>query len=442
MSTFFNKKVLLHSEEACKLYEQVSSLPIVDYHCHLNPAMIAEDAAFGDIGEFWLSGDHYKWRAMRMCGVDERYITGDASFHDKFIKYAEILPQLIGNPLYYWTHMELSQIFDIHEPLCAESAERIYEEASEKLSSLSVHKLLHLFGVEIICTTDDPVDSLCHHGKHGGVTVLPTFRPDAVYALTDAYLDKLSAASGVAIQSLDDLLRALTLRLDYFVEHGCVISDHGFDRFPTRFATHEEACALFNKRQALSDEEKEAMFGYLLVFLMKEYKKRSMTMQIHFAVTRNVNPDCFKQIGVDSGFDVISSAPDSKDLAAFLSQLSDADRPNIVLYTLNDATLSSLCCVSGAFRNVRMGAAWWFNDTLLGIKRNLQTVGEYAALGTNLGMLTDSRSFSSYSRFDFFRRILCDHVGEMVRTGEYDEKNALTLVRNICYNNAKEMITK
>ncbi|MBE6556753.1 MAG: glucuronate isomerase, partial [Ruminococcaceae bacterium] len=169
MSTFFNKKVLLHSEEACKLYEQVSSLPIVDYHCHLNPAMIAEDAAFGDIGEFWLSGDHYKWRAMRMCGVDERYITGDASFHDKFIKYAEILPQLIGNPLYYWTHMELSQIFDIHEPLCAESAERIYEEASEKLSSLSVHKLLHLFGVEIICTTDDPVDSLCHHGKHGGV---------------------------------------------------------------------------------------------------------------------------------------------------------------------------------------------------------------------------------------------------------------------------------
>ncbi|MBQ5833182.1 MAG: glucuronate isomerase, partial [Clostridia bacterium] len=417
MKAFFDDSVLLRNESARILFEKVKDLPIIDYHCHLNPQMIAEDRSFSDIGEFWLAGDHYKWRAMRMCGVDEYYITGDATFKEKFLAYARIMPKMIGNPLYYWTHMELKQIFGINRPLNAESAEEIYAAANRKLADLSVQKLLRFFGVERLATTDDPVDTLEFHGKHGDTLVTPTFRPDQVYALSEAYLEKLAVAAGIEIVTLDDLLRALAARLDFFVSKGCFIADHGFERFPTHYASRELAKQLFAKRGGWSEEEQDLFFGFLLTWLMKEYKKRNITAQIHFAVTRNVNRELFAQVGPDSGLDVLSTAPDPKDLIRFLQQLPDAERPDIVLYTLNDATLTSLASVSGAFRNVRMGAAWWFNDTLNGIRRNLLTVSEYASLGTNLGMLTDSRSFSSYSRFDFFRRIVCDFVGEMVENG-------------------------
>ena len=442
MKSFFDDTVLLRNQTANQLFQKIRHLPIIDYHCHLNPQMIAEDRCFSDIGEFWLAGDHYKWRAMRLCGVEEHYITGDASFHDKFIKYAEILPKLIGNPLYYWTHMELKQIFGINRPLNRESAEEIYTEATEKLKSLSVQKLLTFFGVERLATTDDPIDTLEYHGKHGTTLVTPTFRPDQVYALSDTYLAKLGNAAGVFIKSLKDLLQALSDRLDFFVSKGCFISDHGFERFPASYATRTEAEQIFEKRDNWSGEEKDAFFGFLLVWLMKEYKKRNMTAQIHFAVTRNVNRELFAQVGPDSGIDVISTQPDPNELILFLQQMSDAERPDMVLYTLNDASLTALASVSGAFRNVRMGAAWWFNDTLLGIRRNLQVISEYAALGTNLGMLTDSRSFSSYSRFDFFRRIICDFVGEMVENGEYDLTSAEELIQNVCYYNAKELTEK
>lgn len=439
MKVFFDDSVLLRNESARILFEKVKDLPIIDYHCHLNPQMIAEDRSFSDIGEFWLAGDHYKWRAMRMCGVDEHYITGDATFKEKFLAYARIMPKMIGNPLYYWTHMELKQIFGINRPLNAESAEEIYNEANCKLADLSVQKLLRFFGVERLATTDDPADTLEFHGKHGDTLVTPTFRPDQVYALSEAYLEKLAAAAGMEIGSLDDLLCALSSRLDFFVSKGCFIADHGFERFPTHYASRELAKQLFAKRGTWSEEEQDLFFGFLLTWLMKEYKKRNITAQIHFAVTRNVNRELFAKVGPDSGLDVLSTAPDPKDLIRFLQQLPDAERPDIVLYTLNDATLTSLASVSGAFRNVRMGAAWWFNDTLNGIRRNLLTVSEYASLGTNLGMLTDSRSFSSYSRFDFFRRIVCDFVGEMVENGEYDLASAEQLLADICYNNAKEL---
>lgn len=439
MKAFFDDSVLLRNESARILFEKVKDLPIIDYHCHLNPQMIAEDRSFSDIGEFWLAGDHYKWRAMRMCGVDEHYITGDATFKEKFLAYARIMPKMIGNPLYYWTHMELKQIFGINRPLNAESAEEIYNEANRKLADLSVQKLLRFFGVERLATTDDPADTLEFHGKHGDTLVTPTFRPDQVYALSEAYLEKLAAAAGMEIGSLDDLLCALSSRLDFFVSKGCFIADHGFERFPTHYASRELAKQLFAKRDTWSEEEQDLFFGFLLIWLMKEYKKRNITAQIHFAVTRNVNRELFAKVGPDSGLDVLSTAPDPKDLIRFLQQLPDAERPDIVLYTLNDATLTSLASVSGAFRNVRMGAAWWFNDTLNGIRRNLLTVSEYASLGTNLGMLTDSRSFSSYSRFDFFRRIVCDFVGEMVENGEYDLASAEQLLADICYNNAKEL---
>ncbi|MBQ9131691.1 MAG: glucuronate isomerase [Clostridia bacterium] len=321
MKTFFGDSVLLHSPIAEQLFQTARALPIIDYHCHLNPQMIAEDRHFSDIGEFWLAGDHYKWRAMRLCGVDEHYITGNASFKEKFLKYAEILPKLIGNPLYYWTHMELKQIFGINRPLNKDSAEEIYGEANQKLKALSVQKLLAFFGVERLATTDDPVDTLEFHGKHGTTLVTPTFRPDQVYALSDAYLEKLAAAAGMPINSLSDLLKALSNRLDFFVSKGCFISDHGFERFPSGYATYAKASQLFEKRGSWSGEEKEMFFGFLLVWLMKEYKKRNMTAQIHFAVTRNVNRELFAQTGPDSGLDVISTQPDPNELIRFLQQL-------------------------------------------------------------------------------------------------------------------------
>ena len=437
---FFDKDLLLYNETAKSLYERVKDLPIIDYHCHLDQTKIAADATFSDIGELWLAGDHYKWRAMRMCGVDEYYVTGGASFHDKFIKYAEILPSLIGNALYYWTHLELKQIFGIDEPLNKDTAEAIYAKANERLKDMSVQGLLNSFKVEFIGTTDDPVDTLSDHKKYGNINVTPTFRPDKLFGFEESYLEKLGQVAEVAIKTLDDLLLALAKRLDFFVLKGCRMADHGMDTFPQSYASYEEACALFERRAALSAEERESLRGYLLVWLSKEYAKRDITVQLHFAVTRNVNPKMFALCGVDSGFDVISETPSVQNIVGFLSRISDDERPNTVLYTLNDSNLSAVACISGAFRRVRMGAAWWFNDTVEGIRRNLKIISEYSSLGNNLGMLTDSRSFSSYCRFDFFRRILCDYVGRLVEVGEYDEGSATQLVENICYYNAKRMV--
>lgn len=437
---FFADDVLLGGKSAKKLYEEVKALPIIDYHCHLDPKTIAEDAAFGDIGSMWLGSDHYKWRAMRLCGVDERYVTGDASPKEKFIKYAEIMPKLCGNPLYYWTHLELKLIFGIREPLCLNSAERIYEKATAALKGKTVADLLSRFGVRYIAMTDDPLDDLCYHGLHGGVTVAPTFRPDKALSLDERYLALLEDKTGDNMDSICGFVRALAKRMDYFNEHGCKISDHGFERFPTKTVSREEAELLYAKRKVLSEEERSILFGHLLSLLMPEYKKRDMVVQLHFGVTRNVKKEEFAAVGADSGYDVISTPPDPPVLIKFLSSASNAQRPEILLYTLNDCVLSSLACVTGAFRNVRMGAAWWFNDTVSGIKRNLETIMEYSVLGTNVGMLIDSRSFSSYARFDFFRRILADVVGKRVDNGEYDYESARVLMRDICYENPRNLV--
>ena len=437
---FFDDNLLIYNQTGKTLYEQVKDLPIIDYHCHLDQKKIASNEPLADIGELWLSGDHYKWRAMRMCGVDEYYVTGPASYQEKFLKYAEILPNLIGNPLYYWTHLELKQIFGIDQPLNKESAQAIYDQANEKLKGLSIGDLLAQFKVEFIATTDDPADDLSAHGCYAGVTVSPTFRPDKLFGFEEDYLAKLGKSAGVAILTLDDLLDALSTRLDFFVSKGCRMADHGMDRFPERYVPYEKAYALFAQRSTLSAADKETLRGYLLVWLAKEYAKRSISAQYHFAVTRNVNPSLFAICGADSGFDVISELPSAANLIGFLSQISDDERPNTILYTLNDANLAAIASISGAFRKVRLGAAWWFNDTVEGIRRNLKIISEYACLGNNLGMLTDSRSFSSYCRFDFFRRILCDYVGNLVEKGEYDASSALDLVKNICYYNAKRMV--
>ena len=440
MKKFFGEELLLNGKAAQRLYAHVKDLPIIDYHCHLDAGMIARDAHFSDIGELWLKGDHYKWRAMRLCGVDEKYITGDASWHDKFLKYAEIVPQLAGNPLYYWTHLELKRIFGISAPLNADTAESVYRTANGKIKELSVQKLLKNFGVRFIATTDDPADDLALHGTYGGILVTPTFRPDKLYSLDEEYLKKLGQAADAQINSLDDLLAVLAKRLDFFVLKGCRMADHGFDEFPAHFADRAKAKRIFAARATASAEEKDAFFGFLLTWLAREYQRRGIVMQIHFAVTRNVNGGMFARCGADAGFDVISEPPALKSVLNFLQQLSDDERPETILYSLNDAQLSALACVTGAFRHVRMGAAWWFNDTVEGIRKNLGVISEYAALGTHPGMLTDSRSFSSYCRFDFFRRILCGYIGSLVEKGEYDEAAAVKLVQDISYYNAKGMV--
>lgn len=437
---FFGDDLLLFSESAKRIYDSVKNLPIIDYHCHLDQRMIKNDAGFADIGELWLKSDHYKWRAMRLCGVDESYITGNASYREKFLKYASIMPRLAGGPLYYWTHLELSFFFGITEPLNSESAQRIYERANEVLKGMSVSDFLHLCRVEYIATTDDPCDDLADHGTYRGVTVAPTFRPDKVFDFDDGYIERLSAVSGCKIDSFSSLCRALEQRLDYFVMHGCRISDHGFANFPKRCADREEAEGLFASRKSLAGDEKGALFGALLTALAVMYAKRGIVMQLHFSVLRNVNPAMFALCGADSGFDIASDVQSIKNVVGFFSHIPDNERPKTILYTLNDNELKTLACLSGAFRDVKLGAAWWFNDTVEGIRRNLSVVAEYACIGTSYGMLTDSRSFSSYVRFDFFRRILSDYLGGLVERGEYPLSDALDIASDICYNNIKEAL--
>lgn len=437
MQKFFDDGLFLNTDSGKKVYAAVKDLPVIDYHCHLDQRKIADDARFSDIGELWLAGDHYKWRAMRLCGVDERYITGDADYREKFVAYASIMPKLAGNPLYYWTHLELHQIFGIGEPLCAGSAGRIYDAANERLKSISVGSLFKSYRVEYVATTDDPCDDLAFHGKYAGTLVAPTFRPDKLLSLDGEYLKKLGKVAGCEIVTLADLFQAVEARLLHFKAHGCKISDHGFLRFPARCAQEAEAQTLFLKRDILSADEKEALFGYLLTELMRMYKKHDIIVQLHFAVTRNVNPDMFRRCGVDAGFDVIASPSKIEDIVAFFSQMSDDERPETVLYTLNDGNLSALACATGAFRHVRLGAAWWFNDTVMGIRKYLSVLSEYSVLGTAYGMLTDSRSFSSYARFDFFRRILSGYLGDLVERGEYDLSAAKEIAADICYNNIK-----
>ncbi len=393
---FFDEKLLLDGKTAENIYEQIARLPIIDYHCHLDEAQIVGDKHFENIGELWLACDHYKWRAMRLCGVDEEYITGSKSYKEKFFKYAEILPKLCGNPLYYWTHMELAEIFDVHEALNAQSAQSVWDRANRTLETVGVKALLEKFNVQYIATTDDPFSDLANHGDVNGVKVRPTFRPDRCFA------------EGVDKKALEE-------RLDYFISKGCKIADHGFDGFADT-----------------SDVE----------WLVEKCYEKGVVLQLHFGTFRNVNSAAFGKIGRDSGFDVMRESVSTDKLAQLLDKMNSklGGLPKIVLYPLNDACLRAVCTISGAFENVLVGSAWWFNDTVCGIRRQLKTVSEYAVLGTNLGMLTDSRSFSSYVRFDFYRRILSSFIGALVDKGEYDENSAVALAKDVAYYNIKRTL--
>ena len=394
MKNFFGEDYLLQCESSKKIYSAIKDIPIIDYHCHLDDKAIKENKTFSDIGELWLSGDHYKWRAMRLCGVSEDYITGYKSFNAKFCKLAEVMPNLCGNPVYAWAHMELKQIFGIEKPLNSDTVKEIWDEANEKLKTLSVRKLLKKFNVEYIATTDDPFSTLENHGDIDGVKVRPTFRADARFS------------EGVSKADLEK-------RLDYFVSKNCKIADYGFD-----FVSE-------------NDEN--------LLWLIEKCYERKMILQLHFGTFRNVNSAAFKTCGKDSGFDVMRGSIDADALVKVLDKENSklGGLPTIIVYPLNDYDLRALATLTGAFPMVKTGAAWWFNDTLGGIKHQLETVAEYSVLGTQFGMLTDSRSFSSYVRFDYYRRILSSFIGEKVNSGEYDEAAAEKLAKNIAYYNIK-----
>lgn len=395
---FFNSRLLLTTPTAERIYESVKDLPIIDYHCHLDPQEIACDRTFRDLSELWLSGDHYKWRAMRLCGISEEFITGNAPGKEKFRAYASIMPKLIGNPLYYWSHLELKQILGITLPLCADTADLIWEQAEEKMPQLCVSNLLKKFKVEFIATTDDPFSTLPFHGTHHGACVRPTFRPDRCFA------EKIGHGE-------------LEKRLDFFVSKGCVIADHGFDRFETD----------------TSDLE----------WLMAACKERNLTLQLHFATMRNINSKAFSTIGRDSGYDVFRADVDTDALASLLDKMYTRDQlPRLILYSLNDNACRALTAISGAFPGITVGSAWWFNDTVCGIRRQLETCAEYGVLGNHPGMLTDSRSFASYVRFDFYRRILASFIGEKIERGEYAPECAASLAADLCYYNAKELISQ
>ena len=461
MKPFPTENFMLHSDTARALYTQTAKdAPIYDYHCHLSPKEIYEDRRFHSITEVWLGGDHYKWRLMRACGVPERLVTGDGSDQEKFMAWASVMPKLIGSPLYHWSHLELYKYFGIDSPLTPATAGLIYDHCGAMLatSGFSARGLIERSNVAALCTTDDPADDLRYHkliADEGFSTeVLPAWRPDAVLSIEKdtfpRYIETLRASDGGEAGDIVTLTALLSRRMDHFTASGCVLPDHGMADIPFRPVTEAEANAAYQKALAgtpLSSDAIEGYKTYLLRFLGKEYARRGWAMQLHLGVTRNRNARAFAALGPDTGFDGIGGPISIDKLYSFLDSL-DAENalPKTVLYSLNpgdNAALDVLCPAfpqEGVNSKVQHGAAWWFNDNARGMREQLQSYAEQGVLGNFIGMLTDSRSFLSYARHDYFRRILCDFIGEMVERGEYPEdREAITaIVEGVCWKNAKE----
>ncbi len=453
MKAFMDKDFLLSSETAKHLYhDYASSMPIIDYHCHLDPREIYEDRQFEDITQVWLGGDHYKWRLMRSAGVEERYITGNATDREKFQKWAETLGLAIGNPLYHWSHLELRNYFGYTGILNGDTAEEVWELCNEKLKDLSARKLILDSRVKALCTTDDPADSLEWHQKIAAdasfdVKVLPSFRPDKALGIEKAdylsYLQRLGE-----IKSFAQLVDVLKQRLAFFVSLGCRVSDHGMEGVPYAPAAEAEIEAIFRRRLAgeLPGAQEQKQFKTaLLLELGREYHRLGVVMQLHFGVIRDNSHRVFRALGPDAGIDSIGDQPSIKELAAFLGALDDTgELPKTILYSLNPNDNAALVTVMGAFQTgealgkVQHGSAWWFNDHKSGMIDQLTTLAADGYLAGFVGMLTDSRSFLSYARHEYFRRILCELLGSWVENGEFpsDEKALQTIVEGICYRNA------
>ena len=460
MKTFITEDFLLYNETAKILYhETAKDLPIIDYHNHLNQHEILEGKKFKNITEAWLGGDHYKWRAMRANGIDEAYITGDKSDYEKFLAWAKTVPNTFGNPLYHWTHLELLRYFDIDEVLNEESAPSIWEAANQKLQSdeMTARALLTNKKVEFVGTTDDPVDDLKSHialqDKGDDLTVSPSFRPDKGLNIERAdfmpWLEKLEAATNCSIESYEVLLDALKERVDFFDAQGCRSSDHGIERIFYAEASKDEVVEIFEKRlqgQALSALEIEQYKTYTLVFLGKLYAEKGWVMQLHMSPLRNNSTRMFNQLGPDAGFDSMGDYLIADKLSGFLDALDVKNKlPKTVLYSLNPNDNPILAGMAGNFQNaevpgkVQFGTAWWFNDTIDGMENQMKTLANFGLIRNFIGMLTDSRSFLSFPRHEYFRRILCNLLGTWVEEGKVP--NDLPLLKqyvyHICYGNAK-----
>ena len=451
---------LLQTEVAKKLYhDYAAKMPVLDYHCHINPREIAEDRQFENITQVWLGGDHYKWRFMRSCGVDEKYITGDASDKEKFMKWAECLGKAIGNPLYHWSHLELQRYFGFNGALSRKNAEEVWNLCNEKLAqpSMSARNIIKQSNVTLICTTDDPVDSLEWHKKIAeddsfDVAVLPAWRPDKAMNLekpdyTD-YISKLSSVSGVAIKTFEDLKKALVIRIEFFASMGCCVSDHALEYVMYEPATDAQIEAIFAKamaKETITRQEEMQFKTAFMTFVSGEYNKRNWVLQLHYGCKRDNNKPMFAKIGPDTGYDCINNYAPTAQTADFLNHLIEKDSlPKTRLYSLNPNDNQAIGTILGCFQNsdavakIQQGSAWWFNDHKTGMQEQMISLANLGNLSGFVGMLTDSRSFLSYTRHEYFRRILCNLFGNWVENGEFPEDYDILgeIVQNISYNNA------
>jgi len=461
MKPFMDENFLLQTKTAQKLYhDHAAKMPIFDYHCHLNPKDIAEDRQFNTISEIWLAGDHYKWRAMRTNGIAEKYCTGDASDWEKFEKWAETVPQTIRNPLYHWTHLELKKFFGINEVLSPKNAREIFDACNAKLQTpeYSCRNIIRMANVHSICTTDDPVDSLDYHRqiKDSGfeVSVLPAWRPDKSMAVEDVpsynlYINRLVEASGMAINTFDDLMIALNKRHRFFHENGCRLSDHGLDTAYAEEYTAEEIDAMFLKVRSgfrLSIKSIEKFKSCMLFEFSRMDHLQGWTQQYHIGALRNNNTRLFNQVGPDTGFDSIGDQPVANQLSGLLNRLDKENKlAKTVLYNLNPRDNELYATMIGNFQDgsipgkIQWGAGWWFLDQKDGMEKQLNALSNLGLLSRFVGMLTDSRSFLSYTRHEYFRRTLCNLLGNDVENGEIPNDMELLgqMVENISFNNAK-----
>lgn len=461
MVSFLSDDFLLSNPTAIKLYHSYAAhMPIVDYHCHIDPKEIYEDRRFDNLAQVWLGGDHYKWRIMRSNGVEEFYITGGASDWEKFEKFAQTLPRCIGNPMYHWCHLELKNFFGYTGVLNEKTAREVWELANDKLRHdplLTARGLIRRSNVVMVGTTDDPCSDLRYHAllaqSDFETKVCPSFRPDLALNLHKpgfpAYMAKLSEASGVQIRSAADVAQALSARIAFFDAHGCRASDHGLDYVMYRQATREQIEESFQKAlrgEKLTAEEIEGYQTYLLLHCGREYARMGWVMQLHFSCMRNPNSRAFATLGADTGFDSMAVSDSCVALYALMDAWErEGKLPKTILYSLNPGDDSWIDTLIGAFQDASIpgkmqhGSAWWFNDNKTGMVNQLTSLANLSILGNFVGMLTDSRSFLSYARHEYFRRILCNLLGTWVENGEYpDDMEFLgTLVQDICTNNAK-----
>lgn len=462
MKQFMDKDFLLTTETGKILYHNYAAkMPVIDYHCHISPKEIAEDKRFDNITQVWLGGDHYKWRLMRFNGIEEDYITGNASDKEKFMKWAATLQKAAGNPLYHWSHLELQRYFGYYGTLTEETAEEVWNLCNDKLHdpSMSVRNIIKQSNVESICTTDDPVDFLEWHKKlkedsSFQTKVLPAFRPDKAMNIEkpefNEYIEKLSEVTNISIHSFKTLCDALRTRIDYFSSMGCKVSDHALDYIMYQPASMEEIEEIFKNRQngSFPDEVQQQQYKTaILLFLGREYHRLNWVMQLHYGTLRNTNTSMFQKLGSDTGYDCINSYSSSLQMTAFLDALNRTDElPKTILYSLNPndnpVIGSVLACFadSSAIGKIQQGSAWWFNDNKAGMTEQMTSLANLGLLANFVGMLTDSRSFLSYTRHEYFRRILCDLLGKWVENGEYPNDMHLLgrMVQNISYNNCKQ----